>query len=185
MRDHAFFTRPTLGWQRRYEALRASFVERMSAKAVAERFGYSAEYVRLLRHLFVSEKLDFTDPVPEGKAARRAVTTEIRKKIRALREKQFSASEISQLLSEEGLKISVRTVERVLAEEGLSRLPRRNRVQRSRTVKGAEIPERSEKIVLVFSSAFCAFFQFFLRFFPLSPVESVVDVIVTNGIMIL
>lgn len=148
MRDHAFFTRPTLGWQRRYEALRASFVERMSAKAVAERFGYSAEYVRLLRHLFVSEKLDFTDPVPEGKAVRRAVTSETRKKIRALREKQFSASEISQLLSEEGLKISVRTVERVLAEEGFSKLPRRSRVQRGRTVKGAEIPERSERVLL-------------------------------------
>lgn len=148
MRDHTFFTRPTPGWQRRYEALRASFVERMPAKTVAERFGYTAEYVRLLRHLFVHEKLDFTDPVPEGTAARRAVSTEIRKKIRAFREQQFSASEISQLLSEEGLKISVRTVERVLAEEGFPRLPRRTRVQRGRTVTGAEIPERSEKLLL-------------------------------------
>ena len=83
-----------------------------------------------------------------GKAARRAVTTEIRKKIRSLREKQFSASEISQLLSEEGLKISVRTVERVLAEEGFPRLPRRSRAQRGRTVKSTEIPERSEKVIL-------------------------------------
>lgn len=148
MRDHTFFTRPALGWQRRYEALRASFVERMPAKTVAKRFGYSAEYVRLLRHLFVNEKLDFTDPVPEGKAARRAVPTEIRKKIRAFREQLFSASEISQLLSEEGLKISVRTVERVLAEEGFPRLPRRTRVQRGRTLKGAEIPERSERMLL-------------------------------------
>lgn len=148
MRDHTFFTRPVLGWQRRYEALRASFVERMPAKAVAEGFGYSEEYVRLLRHLFVNEKLDFTDPVSEGKAARRAVNTEIRKKIRASREQQFSASEISQLLSEEGLKISVRTVERVLAEEGFARLPRRTRIQRGRTLKGAEIPERSERVLL-------------------------------------
>jgi len=148
MRDSTFFTRPALGWQRRYEALRASFVERMPVKAVAERFGYSADYVRLLRHLFVTEKLDFTDPVPEGKAARRAVTTEIRKKIRAFREKQLSASEIFQLLSEEGRKISVRTVERVLAEEGFTRLPRRTRVQRGRTVKGTEIPERAERVLL-------------------------------------
>jgi len=148
MRDHTFFTQPTLGWQRRYEVLRASFVEKLPAKAVAERFGYSEEYVRLLRHLFVHEKLDFTDPVPEGKAARRAVSTEIRKKIRAFREQQFSASEISQSLSEEGLKISVRTVERVLAEEGFGRLPRRSRIQRGRTLKGAEIPERSERVLL-------------------------------------
>jgi len=148
MRDHTFFTQPTLGWQRRYEVLRASFVEKLPAKAVAERFGYSEEYVRLLRHLFVHEKLDFTDPVPEGKAARRAVSTEIRKKIRAFREQQFSVSEISQSLSEEGLKISVRTVERVLAEEGFGRLPRRSRIQRGRTLKGAEIPERSERVLL-------------------------------------
>ena len=148
MRDHTFFTQPTLGWQRRYEVLRASFVEKLPAKAVAERFGYSEEYVRLLRHLFVHEKLDFTDPVPEGKAARRAASTEIRKKIRAFREQQFSASEISQSLSEEGLKISVRTVERVLAEEGFGRLPRRSRIQRGRTLKGAEIPERSERVFL-------------------------------------
>jgi transposase len=148
MRDRTFFTRPALDWQRRYEALRASFVEKLPAKTVAERFGYSAEYVRLLRHLFLNEKLDFTDPVPEGKAARRAVTTEIRKKIRAFREKQLSASEISRLLSKEGRKISVRTVERVLAEEGFARLPRRTRVQRGRTVKGAEIPERSERVLL-------------------------------------
>ena len=148
MRNHAFFTHPALGWQRRYEALRASFVERMPAKAVAERFGYSAQYVRLLRHLFVTEKLDFTDPVPEGKTSRKAVTTEIRKEIRAFRGKQFSASEISRLLSQEGRKISVRTVERVLAEEGFPRLPRRTRIQRGRTVKGAEIPERSERVLL-------------------------------------
>lgn len=148
MRNHTFFTKPALGWQRRYEALRASFVEKLPAKAVAERFGYAEEYVRLLRHLFMHEKLDFTDPVPEGKAARRAVTTQIRKKIRALREQQFAASEISQLLAEEGLRVSVRTVERVLAEEGFGRLPRRTRVQRGRTRKGAEIPERSERVLL-------------------------------------
>jgi len=148
MRDRTFFTRPALDWQRRYEALRASFVDKLPAKTVGERFGYSAEYVRLLRHLFVNEKLDFTDPVPEGKAARRAVTTEIRTKIRAFREKQLSASEIFRLLSEQGRKISVRTVERVLAEEGFARLPRRTGVQRGRTVKGAEIPERSKRVLL-------------------------------------
>ncbi len=148
MRDYTFFIRPALGWQRRYEALRASFVDKLPAKTVAEYFGYSAEYVRLLRHLFVNEKLDFTDPVPEGKAARRAVTTEIRKKIRGYREKQLSAAEIARLLQEEGQQISVRTVERVLAEEGFPRLTRRTRVQRGRTVKGAEIPERSERVLL-------------------------------------
>jgi len=148
MIDHTFFTQPAASWQRRYETLRASFVERLPAKAVAERFGYSQGYVRLLKNMFKNEKIDFSDPVPEGKTARRRVTLEIRKKIRAFREKQLSAGEIARMLADEKIEISVRTVERVLAEEGFPRLPRRTRIQRSLTVKGAEIPERSEKVIL-------------------------------------
>ena len=148
MRDITYFTQPAHSWQRRYEALRASFVERMPAQAVADRFGYTPEYIRLLRHMFKHEKIDFSEPVPEGKIARRRVTTEIRRKIRAWREKQLSAGEITQLLSDDGVEISIRTVERVLAEEGFPRLPRRTRIKLGRTVKGAEIPERSEIVVV-------------------------------------
>jgi hypothetical protein len=37
MRDATFFTHPKADWQRRYEALRASFVDRLSAGAIAAR----------------------------------------------------------------------------------------------------------------------------------------------------
>ena len=40
MRDKNFFLQPQNEWQRRYEALRASFVDRLPAKVVADRFGY-------------------------------------------------------------------------------------------------------------------------------------------------
>jgi len=129
MPDAKFFTSPLSEWQRRYETLRASFVERLPATIVAKRFGYSPEYVRLLRHLFVHGKIDFSEPVPEGKAARRGVTANVRQKIRAWREQRVSAGEIAELLSEEGIEISVRTVERVLAEEGFTKLPRRIRLK--------------------------------------------------------
>jgi transposase len=144
MRDASFFTNPENEWQRRYEALRASFVERLSAKDVADRFGYSAAYVHLLRHQFRHGKIDFSEPVPEGKAVRRRVTSETRRKIREWRERRLSAGEIAELLCEEGVEISVRTVERVLAEEGFPKLPRRTRLQVGLTVKGAKVPERSE-----------------------------------------
>ncbi|RLB98513.1 MAG: transposase, partial [Deltaproteobacteria bacterium] len=58
MRDEKYFQYPVHEWQKRYEALRASFVDRLPAKAVAERFGYSQSYVNLLRHQFVHEKID-------------------------------------------------------------------------------------------------------------------------------
>ena len=40
----------------------------------------------------------------------------------------------------------MRTVERVLAEEGFSKLPRRTRLKIGRTVKGTVVPERSEPV---------------------------------------
>ena len=66
MSDEKFFTHPELDWQRRYEALRAAFVERLPDKVVADRFGYTHGYVRLLKHRFRHGKLDFAEPVAEG-----------------------------------------------------------------------------------------------------------------------
>lgn len=146
MRDAKFFLHPVHEWQRRYEALRASFVERLPAKVVADRFGYSTAYIHLLRHLFVHEKIDFSEPVPEGKAKRRRIDGELRAKICKWREHRLSAGEITELLSEEGVEVSVRTIERILAEEGYSKLPRRSRLKLGLTVKGAQVPAVAEKI---------------------------------------
>ena len=137
MRDEKFFLYPVHDWQRRYEALRASFVDRLPAKVVAERFGYSVAYINLLRHLFAYEKIDFSEPVPEGKTRRHRIDTKTRSKICNWRQQRLSAGEITELLSEEGVEVSVRTIERVLAEEGYSRLPRRTRLKLGVTVRGA------------------------------------------------
>ena len=146
MADEKFFLHPLHDWQRRYEALRASFVDRLPAKLVADRFGYSPAYVNLLRHQFSRDKIDFAEPVPEGKANRRAVDMATRQKICSWREHRLSAGEITQLLSEEGIEISVRTVERVLAEENYPRLPRRSRLKVGLTVQGARVPEVSQSL---------------------------------------
>ena len=99
MPDSSYFTHPVHDWQRRYEALRASFVERLPAKVVADRFGYTVAYIHLLRHQFSSGKIDFSEPVPEGKVSRRRINSEIREKIRRWRQHNLSAGEITQLLS--------------------------------------------------------------------------------------
>jgi hypothetical protein len=148
MRDATFFTHPEQDWQRRYEALRASFVDRLPAAAVADRFGYKPGYVRLLRHQFRHGKIDFSEPVPEGKLQRRRVSADTRRKICDWRRQRLSAGEITELLVEDGVKISVSTVSRVLAEEGFPKLPRRTRLKLGRTVKGAEVPQRAESITL-------------------------------------
>ncbi len=144
MADEKFFLHPLHDWQRRYEALRASFLDRLPAKVVADRFGYSPAYVNLLRHQFTHDKIDFSEPVPEGKVNRRAVDMATRQKICSWREHQLSAGEIAQLLSQEGIEISVRTVERVLAEENYPKLPRRSRLKVGLTVQGARVPQVSQ-----------------------------------------
>lgn len=148
MRDVTFFTHPLSDWQRRYEALRASFVERLPAPVIADRFGYAPSYVRLLRHLFRSGKFDFAEPPSEDKIARRRVSGETRKKICEWRELRLTAGEIAQLLMEEGVEIGVRTVERVLAEEGFERLPRRTRLKVGLTMKGATVPKKAQVVSL-------------------------------------
>lgn len=148
MRDATFFTHPRADWQRRYEALRASFVERLPAAAVADRFGYKPGYVRLLRHLFQTGKFDFHEPPQEGKVARRRVPKEVRDKICAFRERRLSAGEIAQLLSQEHVELSVRTVERVLAEEGFEKLPRRTQLKLGLTAAGATVPDKAQALAL-------------------------------------
>jgi len=142
----SFFTHPQLDWQKRYEALRASFVERLPAHVVADRFGYTTSYIHLLRHQFKHGKLDFAEPPSESSTRRRRVSAETRRKIRAWRDRRLSAAEITELLLEEGIEISVRTVERVLAEEGFTKLPRRTGLKIGRTVQGAQVPDKSQQV---------------------------------------
>jgi len=146
MADASFFNQPSIDWQKRYEALRASFVERLPARIVAERFGYTTGYIHLLRHQFKNGKLDFAEHLAEGSSRRRRISAETRQKIRSWREQKLSAAEITELLAEDGVEISVRTVERVLAEEGFPKLPRRTRLKIGRTVQGAEIPEAAQEM---------------------------------------
>jgi transposase len=144
MRDASFFTQPVPSWQRRYEALRAFFVDRLPTQLVAERFGFAPGYVRLLCHQFRHGKIDLSEIPQQGTSTRHKVSSPTRGKIIAWRRERLSAGEIVELLSEEGTELSVRTVERVLAEEGFPKLPRRTRLKLGFTVKGAQVPERSE-----------------------------------------
>ena len=52
--DARYFTHPKAHWQRRYEAVRASFVERLAAKVVADRFGYAPLIVQVFPTTFES-----------------------------------------------------------------------------------------------------------------------------------
>ena len=119
-----YFTQPAEPTQRRYEALRAYFVDELSAAAVGERFGYSPQVVHQMASELRAGKAEFfasSKPGPKGprKSAR------IRDRVLALRAQDRSVTEIAQALAGEGTPVSAQTVWSILDAEGLERLARR------------------------------------------------------------
>jgi transposase len=81
-----FFLNPTHPMQRRYEALRASFVEGLNAHEVAKKFGYSIHTVNALRRDFKAGLLQpFFLPLTRGPKNPRPATGECKERIIALR----------------------------------------------------------------------------------------------------
>src|SRR5580692_8792323 len=104
-----YFLTPAGASQRRYEALRAYFVDDMPAAEVADRFGYSTASVHQMATLLRGRKMSlFTDPRPGPKGPRKA-TGELRARVLALRAAGHSVTEISAALTAEGLPVSAQT----------------------------------------------------------------------------
>jgi hypothetical protein len=125
-----YFLTPAGASQRRYEALRAYFVDDMPAAEVADRFGYSTASVHQMATLLRGGKMSlFTDPRPGPKGPRKA-TGELRARVLALRAAGHSVTEISAALTAEGLPVSAQTGWQILDAEGIGRLPRRDEGRR-------------------------------------------------------
>jgi transposase len=120
------FLEPANATHRQYEALRAYFVEGVSAAEAAERFGYSVGSFRVMatkfrqnpgREFFIAPKKGPQTPRPAGDP--------MREKVIALRKQNLSIYDISAALKREGHAFSPVSVSAILKEEGFARLPRR------------------------------------------------------------
>jgi hypothetical protein len=124
-----YFAEPAEPAQRRYEALRAYFVEELAAAEVAARFGYSQANVhQMASELRQGKAAFFISSKPGPKGPRK--TERIRDRVLELRALERSVTEIAQVLSTEGTPVSAQTVWSILAAEGLERLERRPAVER-------------------------------------------------------
>jgi hypothetical protein len=119
------FLTPANTAHRRYEALRAYFVDGLSSKQAADRFGYSPGSFRGLVHQFRQDpKLSFF-------AAGRAAANEPGRpdprcqKVVALRKQNLSVYDISRALERDNEKLSPVAISEILKLEGFARLPRR------------------------------------------------------------
>ena len=95
----SFFLDPTDPMQKRYEALRASFVDELSAQEVAKKFGYSIHTINALRRDFKAGILPpFFRPLTRGPKQRRPSTLTAKGRILELRKQNYSIGEIEEVL---------------------------------------------------------------------------------------
>jgi hypothetical protein len=119
-----YFAEPAEPAQRRYEALRAYFVDQLAASEVAARFGYTPAVVhQMASDLRAGRAAFFRDSKPGPKGPSKA--GRIRDEVLALRAQDRSIEEIAAALATAGTPVSAQTVWSILAAEGLERLPRR------------------------------------------------------------
>src|SRR5260370_1729882 len=119
-----FFTEPSGSAQRRYEAVRAYFVDEWPAAQVADQFGYSTASVHQMATLVRSGRMRlFTDARPGPKGPTKA-TGPVREKVLALRQRRLPVTEIARILAREGTPISAQTVWKICDTQGLPRPPR-------------------------------------------------------------
>ncbi|MCA1678155.1 MAG: hypothetical protein LC790_04535 [Actinobacteria bacterium] len=119
-----YFAEPGEPAQRRYEALRAYFVDELSAAQVATRFGYSPAVVhQMASDLRAGRAVFFRDSKPGPKGSSKA--GRIRDEVLALRARDRSIEEIAAALTAARSPVSAQTVWSILDSEGLERLPRR------------------------------------------------------------
>src|SRR6266851_413158 len=117
-----FFTEPSGSAQRRYEAMRAYFVDEQPAGRVAGQFGYSTASVHQMATLLRSGRMRlFADPRPGPKGPVKA-TGPLREKVISLRARRLGVTEIARILTTEGTPVSAQTVWKICAAEGLPRL---------------------------------------------------------------
>lgn len=131
----AFFVQPSNPRQRRYEILRAFFVEQLPALEIARRFDCSrhAVYsiVRDFRSLSEPASFFFRSPEPRGRPPR-SVASSTHDEIIRLRKLNLSVPDIKARLDAAcGPAPSERKICQILDNEGFARLPRRPQAERA------------------------------------------------------
>jgi transposase-like protein len=119
------FLEPANSTHRRYEALRAFFVDGLPSAEAARRFGYTPGSFRVLVHQFRSgpHRDFFRSPARDGRAPGKQ--KRLRQQVVALRKQNLSVHDISRALARDGEALSPAAVATILKEEGFAKLPRR------------------------------------------------------------
>lgn len=127
------FLAPESVAHRQYEALRAYFVERVTAAEAAGRFGYTVGAFQQLAHAFRNghRRQFFVDDARSGVKREEGVN----EKIIALRKQNLSIYDIARALHKENIDRTPTAVAKLLKAEGFAKLPRRADEERPESIK--------------------------------------------------
>ncbi|MDR3020591.1 MAG: transposase [Treponema sp.] len=137
-----YFMSPKNSLQVRYCALRAFFVDKMSADEIAKKFGYSKSTVYSLVRDFKAELMENPEADPffvTISRGRRPFGDEYANKVVMLRKNNMSVPEIIAAMDGLGMPVSSQFVNSVLKKEGFARLPRRDAFAKSNVLLSNEL----------------------------------------------
>jgi hypothetical protein len=134
---YEFFLTPSNPTHKLYEALRAFYVDRLSAADVAQKFGWSTSYFNKLRSQF-HRAVDSGNPPQFFQEKTRGPTAipveeSVQHLILALRKNAYSIVDIQAVLQAQGQPLSLRRIHAVLTFHGFPRLPKRSQQEKQRT----------------------------------------------------
>jgi len=139
-----YFAHPQSPGQKQYEALRAFYVDRLPAKVVAEKFGYTLASFNALRHKFKTLQISFQFTQNPGAQGSR-VPKQIQERIYEIRRTHnLSNYRIAEILAIEGHEVNPRTISRLLNNAGFPPVPRRAKLAIGETVKGTTVPAEAQ-----------------------------------------
>ena len=149
----AFFLAPVLPRHRRYEMLRARFVEGLPAREIAARFGVSELTVRsqirdFKRACEAGAPMEFFVELSPGPKSERK-KPHVRADIVRLRARGYASTDIHRALAGAGKTVSLSLIDQVLRAEGLSGLGKRSREDRERVkaeIESGRIPGLTEAV---------------------------------------
>jgi len=137
-----FFLNPKTPQQRQYDALRDYYLNSLSQKETAEKYGYTTSSFQTIVRDFKKQKI-ILFPARQKKPRKKQISNSIAERIIDLRKKNHSILDIQESLKQDGHSWSIDTIGRVLREAGFAKLPRRSQAERGLTKARTHLPMKA------------------------------------------
>lgn len=175
-----FFSQPVSAPQRQYEAIRSIIVDKLSPLEAADKFNYSVHTLNSIIRDARADKLELFPSRGLRGPKQRQTPDYIQSLVLSYRKLNLSCADIAIRLHQEGYKISKSTVENIVSDAKLPKLPRRANAERGLTHKNQDRPQRAMPLDLTKLEPFsttspCCGIFFFIPYIIESKILSIVS----------